>query len=132
MAGAVFPDPRAERVRHAIEHAAHLLPIQGPLGVFIHHNTLHAFQHLSFEDAVVQAAERFGTEPFLSEERYQQERERGRILDEDIDVVLSREPDQEIWPGALTRRRLRHSMLIPGVRHFAAESLTAPAAPRHA
>lgn len=25
----------------AIEHAAHLLPVQGPIGVFIHHSTPH-------------------------------------------------------------------------------------------
>lgn len=31
----------AHTITDAIEHAAHLLPAQGPIGVFIHHNTLH-------------------------------------------------------------------------------------------
>jgi hypothetical protein len=34
---------RLARLRQAVEHAAHLLPMQGPIGVFVHHNTLHAF-----------------------------------------------------------------------------------------
>src|SRR5262245_22960346 len=32
------------RLEHPIDHAAHLLPAQGPINVFIHHNTLHAFE----------------------------------------------------------------------------------------
>lgn len=86
------------------------------MGVFVHHNTLHALQHQDFETAVVAAAELFEAEPFLTEQAYQQARTEGRILDEDIDAVLDREPDAEILPGRLSRRALRRALLIPGVR----------------
>ncbi|MBV6499466.1 MAG: hypothetical protein CJBNEKGG_01922 [Prosthecobacter sp.] len=105
-----------EHLRHALEHASHYLPAQGPIGVFVHHNTLHAFQHKRFEDAVVEASRIFKTEPYLSEQAYQEERRRGRILDADIDAVLASEEDAEILPGRLTRRQLRRALLIPGVR----------------
>ncbi|MFM7604980.1 MAG: YbcC family protein [Prosthecobacter sp.] len=107
-------EPR-EHLQHALDHAAHFLPAQGPIGVFIHHNTLHAFQHEPFEKAVVEAARRFQTEPYMSEAAYQADRLRGRILHEDIDAVLAEEEDAEIIPGKLTRQGLRRAMLIPGV-----------------
>ena len=111
------PAPSAEEcLQHALEHAAHYLPAQGPIGVFIHHNTLHAFQHLPFEEAVAKAAELFHTEPYLSEEDYQTQRSRGRILPEDIDAVLAREADAPVIPGKLNRRQLRKALLVPGVR----------------
>lgn len=86
------------------------------MGVFVHHNTLHAFQHQDFESSVIEAAELFEAEPFLTEEEYQLARSEGRILDEDIDAVLAGEPDAEVLPGRLSRRRLRRALLIPGVR----------------
>ena len=113
----------SKRLQHAINHAAHFLPAQGPIGVFIHHNTLHAFQHLPFERAVVEAAQLFHTEAFLSEAQYQNELRRGRILAEDIDAVLDVEADAAIWGRALTQRKLRRSMLMPGVRHFSPENI---------
>lgn len=105
-----------EKLHHALEHAAHYLPAQGPIGVFVHHNTLHAFQHLPFEEAVAKAAAIFHTEPYLSEEAYQTHRARGRILTEDIEQVLAEEEDTVLIPGRLTRRQLRKALLIPGVR----------------
>lgn len=103
-------------LQEALDRAARALPTQGPIGVFVHHNTLHAFQHQEFESSVQQAADLFKAQPFLAEETYQSERARGRILAEDIDDVLAREPDAEILPGELTRRQLRRALLIPGVR----------------
>ena len=73
-----------ERLSQAIDHLAHLLPAQGPISIFIHHNTLHAFEHLPFEEAVVRAGEQFGCEPFLAEPRYRDKLASGRIRATDV------------------------------------------------
>jgi len=108
---------RPDRLRCAVEHGAHLLPRQGPIGVFVHHNTLHAFEHLPFEEAVIQAAQLFGAEPYMSEASYRAELARGRIQLVDVDAVLDREPDFPIFAG-LSRGSLRRAMITPGVREF--------------
>lgn len=77
-----------DRLGEAIEHAAHLLPAQGPIDVFIHHNTLHAFEDLSFDQAVRRGGETFGCEPYLPESRYRAELNRGRIRFDDLREVL--------------------------------------------
>src|SRR6202790_926989 len=71
-----------------IDQAAQLLPAQGPISIFIHHNTLHAFEHLPFEEAVETAAEQLGCEPFLSESRYRDKLASGRILAKDVTALL--------------------------------------------
>jgi len=109
--------PRSARLRDAIEHVAYLLPRQGPIGVFIHHNTLHAFERLPFARAVTEASRLFGSEPYMSEARYRGELARGRIQIEDIDVVLDGEPDALVF-ARLSRRSLRRAMITPGVREF--------------
>ena len=106
-----------EHLRHVLHHVAHFLPAQGPIGVFIHHNTLHAFQHLPFEKAVLEASNLFHTEPYMTEAQYRDSMAQGRIREEDIDAVLAREVDAEIVPG-LQRRQLWRAMLTPGVRSF--------------
>jgi uncharacterized protein YbcC (UPF0753/DUF2309 family) len=108
---------RRARLQQAVNHAAHLLPTQGPIGVFVHHNTLHALEDLRFEDAVIEAAHLFGAEPYMSEAAYRAELTRGRIDIKDIDWVLEGEPDTSVFPG-LTRRALRRAMITPGVREF--------------
>ncbi|QEG21058.1 DUF2309 domain-containing protein [Mariniblastus fucicola] len=78
----------ARSVLDAIEHVAHLLPSQGPITAFVHHNTLHAFEDLAFDDAVRKGAQLFGCHPYLPESEYRRCVVTGRIRPEDIDAVL--------------------------------------------
>src|SRR5881392_3418997 len=87
-ANAEAGEPALARLQHVIDHAAHLLPAQGPISVFIHHNTLHAFEHLPFEEAVERGGEVFGCQPYLSEEKYREALVRGRIRVDDLRAVL--------------------------------------------
>ncbi len=110
-------EDRAERLaslQHAIEHAAHLLPAQGPITVFVHHNTLHAFEDLPFDEAVLQGARIFGCEPYLSEENYREMLVRERIRLDDLAAVLLEDlgDEADTLVGFLgTRYHLRLAML---------------------
>src|SRR5690349_22391836 len=101
---------RLDRLHRAVEQGAHLLPRQGPIGVFVHHNTLHTFEHLPFEEAVKHAARLFGAEPYMSEASYRAEVARRRIQLVDVDAVLDREADFFIF-GGLSRSSLRRAMI---------------------
>ncbi|HEV3168262.1 MAG TPA: DUF2309 domain-containing protein [Isosphaeraceae bacterium] len=74
-----------------IEHAGHLLPAQGPITVFIHHNTLHAFEDLPFHDAVKKGAQVFGCHPYLTEDVYREKLTRGRIRFSELQEVLEQD-----------------------------------------
>ena len=101
-----------------VERVSHLLPAQGPIRVFIHHNTLHAFEHLPFEEATVAAGARLGCEPFLTEERYREELRRGRIDERDIVAVVEQRlgaRGAELVAGDVTRLELRRRVTIEGL-----------------
>ncbi|MBY0522021.1 MAG: DUF2309 domain-containing protein [Gemmataceae bacterium] len=124
----VTEDVQAEEkhLRHVIEHAGHLLPAQGPITVFIHHNTLHAFEDLPFFEAVEKGAQVFGCEPYLSEERYREELGRGRVRVADVEAVLC----EDLGPRAsepilrlCTRLDLRLAMLQYPLRYGPTEEL---------
>ncbi len=54
-----------------IRKLRHYLPEQAPLKDFIHHNTLHAFQHEPFEQAIRRASKIFGFKTSLNLAEYQ-------------------------------------------------------------
>jgi uncharacterized protein len=119
-------EAQLERLRHTIEHAAHLLPAQGPITVFIHHNTLHAFEDLQFFEAVEKGAKIFGCQPYLSEDRFREELGRGRILFKDLEAVVEEDlgagADVKVLPFC-TRRDLRLAMLQFPLRYGPTEEL---------
>ncbi len=104
----------SEHLEHILSHLAHLLPAQGPIGVFIHHNSLHAFQHLPFEKAVLEAARLFHTEPYMTERAYRELVASGRIRPEDVEAILETEQIEV---------SVRRTMLLPGIRLFHASTI---------
>lgn len=101
-----------------VEHIGHILPAQGPISVFVHHNTLHAFEGRPFEDATVEAGRLFDCEPFLLEDRYRAEFRAGRIAEGDVDAMvdaeLGRRGDEEVVPY-VQRRDLWRRILLGGI-----------------
>lgn len=78
----------ANTIERAIKHAAHLLPSQGPITAFVHHNTLHALEDLGFTAAVGKGAVIFGCQPYLTEQAFRELVVAGRIRSQDIEAVL--------------------------------------------
>ncbi|MDP6923778.1 MAG: putative inorganic carbon transporter subunit DabA [Candidatus Scalindua sp.] len=69
------------KIEHAIEHAKHLMPDQGPLPFFVHHNTIHHFETYDFFEGVKQAGRAYNAKAFMSEEEFLLSFERGRITE---------------------------------------------------
>jgi uncharacterized protein YbcC (UPF0753/DUF2309 family) len=101
-----------------VDELAHLLPAQGPISIFIHHNTLHAFEHLPFEEAVELAGERLGCEPFLAESRYRDKLASGRILARDVEKLLAEQLGEKGGrdvAGAFPRFDLWRAVVLHGI-----------------
>ena len=67
----------------------HYLPAQAPLKDFIHHNTLHAFQHHKFYGALQQASTIFGYKTTLSLNDFRNFYKSGRINNQILEKVIA-------------------------------------------
>lgn len=111
-------DATADAVSRAIARAHGILPDQGPIGVFVHHNTLHAFQHLPFHEAVQQGAEIVGARPYLSLEEFRRAFRTGRIESQDVDDAIADHlgaADGERTALGLTRHALWRTLMLEQV-----------------
>ncbi len=85
-----------EQILHLLEHLEHVLPAQAPIKDFVHHNTLHGYQHLSFPDALAQAKATTGAKGYLSNEQFRELFAGGRITLDDLQHVLSEQADLQL------------------------------------
>ena len=75
-------------LRQVIEHFEHTLPGQAAIKDFVHHNTLHGFQHLPFPRALAAAHKVTGSYGYLPEEAFRRYFHDGRITAADLDQIL--------------------------------------------
>ena len=75
----------AHRVLHDLKHH---LPAQAALKDFIHHNSLHAYQHLKFYEAIFRASKIFGYQVTLELGDFRELLRQGRIREAVLERVL--------------------------------------------
>lgn len=85
-----------QQILHLIEHLEHILPAQAPIKDFVHHNTLHGYQHLSFADALAESEKTSGAKGYLSNDTFRHLYSQGRITLNDLQTILDEEPDLQL------------------------------------
>ena len=74
---------------HVLHKLKHFLPSQQALKDFIHHNSLHAFQHTKFFDAIFKASKIFGFQVHLQLPEYRQMFKTGRIREDILHKLIA-------------------------------------------
>jgi len=80
---------------HVLHELKHFLPSQQALKDFIHHNSLHAFQHMKFYDAIFKASGIFGFQVHLQLTEYRDMYKSGRIRKDILEMVITNKKGKE-------------------------------------
>jgi uncharacterized protein len=82
-------------LKHTLHELKHYLPAQLSLKDFIHHNSLHAYQHLKFYDAIFRASNIFGFQVTLQLSEFRQLHKDGRIREDILNQVIAKRKGEE-------------------------------------
>ena len=108
--------PIRERLAQWIAHLEHVLPTQAPIRDFVHHNTLHGFQHLPFDAALAAVQRLNGAHVYWPEFRFHAAFAGGRVTREDLAAALPTVAGgdlDECFKGLRRRDILLASLLEP-------------------
>lgn len=75
--------------QHVLHELKHYLPTQQALKDFIHHNSLHAFQHMKFYDAINKAGKIFGFQVSIELKDFRELYKTKRIREDILDKIIS-------------------------------------------
>lgn len=81
--------PNNSPLEDVLHELAHLLPAQAPLKDFVHHNTLHAFQHLPFHEALQLSSENFGYKVYWNLATFRDLYHRKKISSDILERVIA-------------------------------------------
>ncbi|MEE9304310.1 MAG: DUF2309 domain-containing protein [Thiotrichaceae bacterium] len=127
-------EPANKNVRQSlkdiIKHMEHVLPGQAPIKDFVHHNTLHGYQHLHFTEALKAAYKTTGTYGYMPQDEFVEYYKEGRICRSDLMAVIRNDEslasDKE-WlvtkKSTIKREQLYFNALLFGTKPISSSKL---------
>jgi uncharacterized protein YbcC (UPF0753/DUF2309 family) len=94
--------------KHVLHDLKHYLPSQTPLKDFIHHNSLHAFQHMRFYDGIFKAGKIFGYQVTLQLTEFRELYQTGRIKENVLErIIVQRKGESQLteWKNNLLNKK---------------------------
>lgn len=86
----------------AVRLASKVIAYYYPMGAFVHHNPLHGFENINFEDALMQGKRLFGANEYLHEDTYIEYLREGRVDADQLHKFIKETAEEKGLTGTAT------------------------------